>query len=425
MSCELDKVISIINEAVGEVYNSQARKELNELKSDLTQFAVKMQSNNEVKDISRLLGAVTRLKKTEVIDTKPKKPDLEKVTNAELQAKVKEAQEETGSVSVGNKEDSYKFMKVRSKVVEDIKKDTMDLFMKAIENTQVKSENISTYYEGIKRVIQSILPVKVVVDDELAFVNLTVKSLLEGKELEYVAGVTESRKNTVRISSGEVSNGTIERFTEDWFLEDTEEGQRISELDTDVMYSELSESKELAVFKDKNRAEVASRLINLVKNFNGPHTLTHELIHIGSAAFMKENPEHLATKKVLALYEEALQNKEYIKEKTGQEYWVRSVDEFIAEALSNPILMRELNNTRTKYGSNRLSRLFNELVDTLLGMIGFTKNDNVYQHVLDGFTAMLEYQYESRSSSPKIEDNKLVVSTSMVSSGIAIKAQGC
>lgn len=80
MSCELDKVISIINEAVGEVYNSQARKELNELKSDLTQFAVKMQSNNEVKDISRLLGAVTRLKKAEVIDNK-KTPVLDTVPN--------------------------------------------------------------------------------------------------------------------------------------------------------------------------------------------------------------------------------------------------------------------------------------------------------------------------------------------------------
>ena len=112
-------------------------------------------------------------------------------------------------------------------------------------------------------------------------------------------------------------------------------------LDTDVLYEELSSSGEFNVFKSKNRAEVASRLINVIKDMNGPHTLTHELIHIGSAAFMRENPEHAATKKILGLYVEALENKEVIIANSGQEYWTTNVDEFIAEALSNPMLMQE------------------------------------------------------------------------------------
>ena len=52
MSCELDKVISIINEVANGIKNPVALKELNELKSDLTQFSVSMQSTNEVKDVS-------------------------------------------------------------------------------------------------------------------------------------------------------------------------------------------------------------------------------------------------------------------------------------------------------------------------------------------------------------------------------------
>ena len=46
MSCELDKVLSIINEVANGIKNPVAIKELNELKSDLTQFSVSMQSTN-------------------------------------------------------------------------------------------------------------------------------------------------------------------------------------------------------------------------------------------------------------------------------------------------------------------------------------------------------------------------------------------
>ena len=71
MSCELDKVISIINEVANGIKNPVALKELNELKSDLTQFSVSMQSTNEVKDVSKLLDTLTRVSKsTDSISTK-------------------------------------------------------------------------------------------------------------------------------------------------------------------------------------------------------------------------------------------------------------------------------------------------------------------------------------------------------------------
>ena len=343
-------------------------------------------------------------------------------TSVQLGDRIEKAREVKKFVSTGNSEKSIKSRKNKEKIAEDIKKDSLSMLIKATESSKVSMLNVSTYYEGIQNVVKSILPVNIVTDDEIAFTNITIRELLSDKPLSYVSGLVPNR-STVVISSGKVDDGTIDRFTEDWFLEGTEEGKRMATLDTDVLYEELNSSGEFSVFKSKNRAEVASRLINVIKDMNGPHTLTHELIHIGSAAFMRENPEHAATKKILGLYAEALENKEVIIANSGQEYWTTNVDEFIAEALSNPMLMQELNKTTTKYGNNRLSKLFKELVNTLLVIVGFSPNDKVYQHVLDGFTAMLEYEYNTNSNGKN--SSKEVVSTNMVSSTIAIKAQGC
>lgn len=54
MSCQLDKVLKAINEVAGEVKNPQAIKQLNELKSALTEFAGAMESNT-VKSYKNLI----------------------------------------------------------------------------------------------------------------------------------------------------------------------------------------------------------------------------------------------------------------------------------------------------------------------------------------------------------------------------------
>lgn len=45
-------------------------------------------------------------------------------------------------------------------------------------------------------------------------------------------------------------------------------------------------------------------------------------------------------------------------------------------------------------------------------MLGFTKNDSVYQHVMDGFAAMLEYQFNDKIT----EDSKKDIMGSVMSS---------
>lgn len=314
-------------------------------------------------------------------------------TNAELQEEINKAKEGWGDVFLANREGLLEKKAKNKKLVDKVKKDTLSLFMQIPEVTPiVTNKRIDSYYDGINAVINHVLPTTVRYDELLAFSKVTIEELLGDESVKIIAGETKPN-NLVLVTTGKVSDSDVDVFTEKWYLERTKEGRRIAKIqDEDIKYDTLLNSKEFKVFKDKNQAEVAARLLNAIKDVNGAHTLTHEMIHVGSSAFMKANPEHLATKKVMALYKEALDDRVYIKEVTGQTYWMNNVDEFIAEALSNPVMIEYFNNMPTKYSGSRLTYLFETLVNELLGMLGFTKNDSVYQHVMDGFTAMLEYQ---------------------------------
>lgn len=314
-------------------------------------------------------------------------------TNAELQEEIKEARNTKIFISMSPREFVYKESLKKKEIANKVKNDTLSLFMQIPEVAPiVTNKGIDSYYDGINAVINHVLPTTVRYDELLAFSKVTIEELLGDKSVKIIAGETKPN-NLVLVTTGKVSDSDVDVFTEKWYLEGTEEGRRIAKIqDEDIRYDALLNSKEFKIFKDKNQAEVAARLLNAIKDVNGAHTLTHEMIHVGSSAFMKANPEHLATKKVMALYKEALDSKDYIKEVTGQTYWTNSVDEFLAEALSNPVLIEQLNNMPTKFSKTRFTKLFEMLMDTLLEMLGFTKNDSVYQHVMDGFTAMLEYQ---------------------------------
>lgn len=315
-------------------------------------------------------------------------------TNAELQEEIKKARDAKVFISMHPRELVYKESLKKKEIANKVKNDTLSLFMKMPEVAPiVVNKEINSYYDGINAVINHVLPTTVRYDELLAFSKTTIEELLGDEPVKITTGETKPDKNLVLVTTGKVSDSDVDVFTEKWYLEGTEEGKRIAKIQgEDIKYDALLNSKEFKIFKDKNQAEVAARLLNAIKDVNGAHTLTHEMIHVGSSAFMKANPEHLATKKVMSLYKEALDSKDYIKEVTGQTYWINSVDEFLAEALSNPVLIEQFNSMPTKYGTNRLSNIFKELIDTLLGMLGFTKNDSVYQHVMDGFIAMLEYQ---------------------------------
>lgn len=61
MGCELDKVVEAINKVAGEVKDSRAINQLNELKNDLTKFATSMGATKPVRDFSKLRNVMNNV----------------------------------------------------------------------------------------------------------------------------------------------------------------------------------------------------------------------------------------------------------------------------------------------------------------------------------------------------------------------------
>ena len=317
------------------------------------------------------------------------------LSSKELDEVIEDAQNNTAIRPIMPSQYTYEESKKNKRFASAVKKDTLNALLQNTEaESMIMEKDLKTYRDHINDLVQNILPADISYRNSISFYNTTITQLLEGNPNKVSGGHMKPGTNKIVLNRKTVSDETITGFVQDWFLKDTDEGKRIAKIrNEDVRAVELVNSPAYKVFENKNKAEIAERLLSAIAHVNGEHTLTHELIHLGSSAFMKANPDHPATKKVKALYLEVLQNKAFIEQDTGQDYWAESMDEFIAEALSNPVMMEYFNNMPTKYSGSRLTKLFETLVNELLGMLGFTKNDSVYQHVMDGFTAMLEYQF--------------------------------
>ena len=317
------------------------------------------------------------------------------LSSKELDEVIEDAQNNTAIRPIMPSQYTYEESKKNKRFASAVKKDTLNALLQNTEaESMIMEKDLKTYRDHINDLVQNILPADISYRDSISFYNTTITQLLEGNPNKVSGGHMKTGTNKIVLNRKTVSDQTITGFVQDWFLKDTDEGKRIAKIrNEDVRAVELVNSPAYKIFENKNKAEIAERLLSAIAHVNGEHTLTHELIHLGSSAFMKANPDHPATKKVKALYLEVLQNKAFIEQDTGQDYWAESMDEFIAEALSNPVMIEYFNNMPTKYSGSRLTYLFETLVNELLGMLGFAKNDSVYQHVMDGFTAMLEYQF--------------------------------
>jgi len=149
----------------------------------------------------------------------------------------------------------------------------------------------------------------------------------------------------------------------------------------------------------ENKKDTMLKILSAVDEVKGSNALTHEMIHAGSARFIQDNPHHPAVKRVKELYNEALNRADEIQSIVNHDgvvstYWQTSVDEFVAEALSNPGLMQALSQIEVK-DKNKISKgMLEELVNNLLDMLGLTKKvkNNLLEFTMNGFTAIMEAQ---------------------------------
>lgn len=296
------------------------------------------------------------------------------------------------------KADIIKSSKIKSKTVEKavearnmrIKKVAKNLWWKryAAEAKQIPGK-YNDYYGAMEKTITKIMDPKVVTN----VVGLMLEDVFNGK-FQIVAGDYDPDTHTVQIAE-KPRQMEIEMAVEEGLQE---EAIRLYEDTTENM---AYMAKLIEDYVNKNRANALAYVISSVESVNGGHTTTHELIHAGSVNFMRDpkNANHPAVLRVKELYKEALARESDIRTmtRTGDvytEYWKKSEEEFISEALSNPQLMYALSNIKT-VGKEKLSKgLFAELVKSLIKMLGLNKKteDNLLEFTMDGFAAIMEAQ---------------------------------
>lgn len=340
MGCELDKVVTAINKVASEVKDPRAINQLNELKNDLNKFATSMETAKPTRDFSRLKSVMS---------------------NVEVKATSNNS-EVIGTVKTLPRE----------------------------------------YYNTLNKIVRKILGPKVTTSEYLAFSQATLKniSIVGG---QYARGKVLLSKKPRQAALEAQAQGIFEK----WYLDDSPYGLEYQNIDDPQDFVD-------ALAKDEIYKELKEGLLPLVQKemiegfatINGMHTLAHELVHVGSIEYMKENPNSDLTKFVKDLYKEAVENKEDILWLMGEgrsTYWTNSVEEFIAEGLSNPDLVSALNGTKSKLSNKYRSNMFRLLIDKLLSMLG-TKEESTYIYLLSGYLAMLESLPNPKSLNPIIFD---------------------
>ena len=408
MACILEELEKTLTKQLGNTKNSKEFKEgstianerveiLSTLINNVTDMkkAAKNNAQNKVESIEE-----PELNKSEIVkEVLAKKhknlaygKEVEKLSNAELHNLVQEVKDNSTHLNIRGSKEQDEIMYIKFQQVKKAEKESIDNLLSIPEVKElIDTKKVNSYSAYIVSLVDSIKKPNASYSDTVAFSGNLVESLMNGGV--DVSGGSTDKNNNVKIATDKVPDSEVYRISVDWYLEGTEEGKRIMEMNEDDYNEAMLNNESLDRFVDSKKQELALNLLDAVKNINGVHSLTHEMIHVGSAAFMKENPEHPATKKVMALYIEALENSDWISRAVGNAYWTKNVDEFLAESLSNPLMVKYLNTMTTRHGESIISKSFSTLIDTVLGMLGFKKTDSVYQHVLDGFTAMMEYQY--------------------------------
>ena len=421
MACILEELEKTLTKQLGNTKNSKefkesaakAKERVAELSTLLNNVidmkkAVKSNAQNKVEETEKSTIEIAK----ELYAKKHKNfaygKEVEKLSNIELQDLAKDVKDNgVHSHIVGSKEQD-KIMYIKFQQVKKAEKESIGNLLNIPEVKElIDTKKVNSYSAYMVSLVDSIKKPNASYSDTVAFSGDLVKALING--VVNVSGGSTDKNNNVKIATDKVPDSEVHRISVDWYLEGTEEGKRIMEMNEDDYNKAMLNNESLDRFVDSKKQELALNLLDAVKNINGVHSLTHEMIHVGSAAFMKENPEHPATKKVMALYIEALEKEDSISRAVGNAYWTKNVDEFLAESLSNPLMVKYLNTMTTRHGESIISKSFSTLIDTVLDMLGFKKTDSVYQHVLDGFTAMMEYQYgqiteETNAKSSTVQD---------------------
>lgn len=272
-----------------------------------------------------------------------------------------------------------------SEVVQNKQKDIEDKLKKA---DKLYSQLVYTKNEGNYKYINSMINL---------FSKITpaqvkyVRSILD-KQSRLMAGSYDKETDIVEV----LRNPTIKDYAigiRNSVMEELAKKFQVKFLSDEVM--DLLFSKEA----EKGFEVQAAEAIKELEGIKGQQVLLHEYVHSVTEKFMRENPKHPATVQMKELFNIAKGKKEEIKIMTREldltdTYWSNSVDEFVAEGLSNPQLMLALLKIEVP-GMEKLS-VFEEFIKTVVEMLGLSSNkENMYSLLLDS-TLVMAYEQGNR-----------------------------
>lgn len=357
MSCNLDKVVDEVLKLLHGIPGQDARIK-------------EVQNNIEVqaKAIAKLAIQEKNMQVGYTRMTKVREENIAKLNNAVIQKKERDLQKlkENESLNV-----------VTEGV--DVTKAVNDKLLNA------KGSRYSSYMRAVTAVIDDIVkPLKT--EDA----NMLIEGYLQHQKL--VAGQYDIKTHTVTFAAAGAYEG-YKRVAEQIVV-----AKYITEIDDTKVEASATD----LVVNGKNVtdevAQVAKQLEAAVQELvdtDGRHITLHEMIHAATARHMVAAPDSVGVKRIKDLYRLALDYKaqivEQLDDEVDGEYWATNVHEFVAEALSNPKLMKVLDGITVKKQS-KISSLFKELYASIMSLFGFTNEDSLYGYVLDGFMRIMEEQ---------------------------------
>jgi hypothetical protein len=219
-----------------------------------------------------------------------------------------------------------------------------------------------------------------------------VNSILN-RQMQLMAGSYNPVTNIIKILKNPSKDTVIRSIKRGLQINLEEKG-----LFTDKIIAQLH-----SLDMDKEFEKSAIEIIKELEGNTGQQTLLHEYIHSVTQNFMINNTEHEAVIRMNELYTIANRRKAKIVELTGDTsaYWANSVNEFVAEGLSNPDFILALANLEV-VGMKKLG-LFEHFIKTVVEMLGLKNNkENMYSLLLDS-TLVMAYEQGNKSI---LEENK-------------------
>lgn len=126
-------------------------------------------------------------------------------------------------------------------------------------------------------------------------------------------------------------------------------------------------------------------------------TKLHEAVHAAVKNYMDSEKGKAYSEEMNKMFEVVKQAAEANPEmfKANKEYWKKNVDEFLAEALSKPELIKDLMKIDTEGNliTGAKKSMFDKIIDMVVEALGLSKKEdklNMHKYLLDSFKAAVE-----------------------------------